>query len=421
VKFLLVKHIVKNKMELLALSAIELAKKSNAGSSKKISNYIKDKNSSELNFYTMVKICKVLFPNDFYWVLNKYCLEVELSKNVRMAIDYCSTNNQISTGNKLLKKVKDKEIKDVYKLVFGRMEEIKTTDGKTEPKVKPEEILLKLKEIKVKSPELKVLVQLLQSYAYQDQEKYVLCYESFSGLSEDIKKIKNVYFNHSLRIRHTELAGYICLRVFGDIPTSRKYCEELINNTLIEIGYKGSAYYTLGTSYMFEDFEKAAYYFDCSITAFQNSSRAGIESLIENYFKPKLYIMHGKYTGFETDDKSLMAYLYARLKNGKKALEYLEEYLKENEVSPFTNFIKGLIFKDPKLLSDSMARYELRGEMFFINLPRYALLELGEPNYLINDRIKYKMKIFEGMDDFEKDFSRNVSSIDPYRFQRQLS
>lgn len=405
-------------MDKLGVSTRDLAKKCKFKDHKKISNFLKG--SSELNFYAMIKICQILFSNNSYEVLNSYVLEVNRLVNKKAALEYCSTNRQLSIGYKLLESLKDEEWKEVYTLVFGRVDEIKTSEGRMVVKIAPEEVLAALKEIKVQSPELKVMVQILQSYAYQDLKKYALCYESFSGLNNSIKGVSNTYFKHSLQIRHTELAGYLCLRVFGDIKTSRKYCEELIENNLIEVGYKATAYYILGTSYMFESLEKSITYLNLSVEAYKQSARAGVEVYLENYIIPLVYIINNQFTKVKTTDNSLLAFMHIKLNNTSKARAYLNTFLIENPVSPFVLYIKGLIEKDIDLLADSLARYDETGEMFFINLPRLTLLRLGEPKRYVNGMIRHKVKSFEGMDDFEKTNIRNVSSIDDFRYKRQF-
>jgi len=396
----------------------DLAEKCKFKDHKKIFNFLEG--ISELNFYDMIKICQFLFSNQAYEVLNIYALEVKRIANKKVALEYCSTNRQLTIGYKLLESLDDEAWIEVYTLLFGRVEEIKTPEGEIEVKIKPEEILSKIKELKVKSEELKVLVQILQSYAYQDLEKYALCYESFNGIETDLKKVTNMYFKHALQIRHTELAGYLCLKVFGDISTSRKYCKELIKNNLIEIGYKATAYYILGTSYMFEDICKCITYLNLSIDAYKLSARAGSEIYIENYIIPLAYTFHNQFNKVKTTDKSLLAYLHTKLNKDMEAMEYLDDFLNENEESPFTLFVRGLILKDLDLLADSLARYDEKGEMFYINLPRLTLLKLGEPKRYVNGMIKHKVKSFEGMDEFEKNNFRNVSSLNDFRYKRQF-
>jgi hypothetical protein len=405
------------KMEQLGISQRQLSKKCGFKDHKKISNFMKEEKEkrTEINFHSMIMISNILFPEDPYELLNKYALQVQQPINKKSAIEYCSMNRQIETGYKLLETFKDveqlQEWVPLYKLLFDRVS----------GKISPEEVNELAFEVKVKSPELKALYRILVAYAFQDQKKYDLCYESFNGVERLIDQATIPYIKHSLAIRHTELAGYICLRVFGDIKTSRKYCKELIQNSLVESGYKGTAYYILGTSYLFENVDKAIFHLECSAESFKQSARKETATFIENYMIPLAYIIHEQFTKVKTTDKSLLAFLNAKTNNTKAAIDYLEEYIEENESTPFTRFVRGLALKSPELLMDSMGMYDATGEMFFINLPRFELIKLGVPKFLVNGIIKYKMKSFEGVDEFEKTYFRNVSSIDSFRYRRKSS
>ncbi|MBH0158744.1 hypothetical protein IHV10_20375 [Fictibacillus sp. 5RED26] len=423
-----VRHIIDQQMAVLGISVRGLASLCNFKDRKKISNYIKGK--SELNFYAMIKICKVLFKENPYDVLNLYALEVKRLVNIKTALEYCSMNRQLDIGDKLLDKLKDMtnpkkknylsimEWVEVYQLLFGRVK-IKQSDGSLKSKIGPEEVLTKLKEIKVKPPELKILLQLLQSYVYQDQEKYDFCYASFDGITDEIKKIKSSeYFKISLEIRFKELAGYICLHVFGDFETCRSYSKELIANSEVEIGYKATAHYNLGTSYMFESLDKAIYHFHQSLDLLKGTTRS--DTHIKDYLIPLTYIIHNKFSKVKTQDKSLLAYLYIKTNDCKEGLRILESFITENgEKTAFTQFVKGLATMDIELLSDSMSLYENKRDMVFIHLPRISLKGLGLPECLIDDRIKYKIKSFKGVDEFEKSSFRNISSINGFRHKRE--
>lgn len=441
-----VRHELLKQMDKLGYSRRKLAKVAGFSDHSKLSDHLNENVASELNFDAMVDVANVLYENPCV-ILNQYALEVERDMNKKAALEYCSMNRQLETGNELLRQLrksnkddndhdnnnvinkkndKDNDKKgnlsewiEVYDLVYKRVK-VKQPDGTIGPTITPEEVLNKLKEIKVKPPELKILLQMLQSYAYQDQKKYELCYASFEGINSLMKEVTIEYFKSSLEIRHKELAGYLCLRVFGDIKTSRKYSSDLTGNPKVGVGYKATAHYILGTSYMFESLEKAVYHFESSIELFNKSTRPESKVFIQNYLLPLVYIMHNEFTmGAKTTDKSLLAYLNAKTNNSKKALEYLEEYIAENGTTPFTQFVKGVATNDYKLLSDSMSRYDEIGEMFYIHLPRFSLIGLGLPKDLINDRIKYKLKSFEGVEEFEKTYFRNVSSIDSFRYKRQ--
>lgn len=407
------------RMDKLGISKRQLAKKCQFKDHKKISNFMKDEKEkrTEINFHSMVMISNVLFPEDPFLLLNNYALQVKKPINKKEAISYCSMNKQLETGYKLLETFNDVEqLQDwieVFKLIFDRMND--------DVKITPEEIIEKAFEIKVKSPEMKILYRILVAYAYQDQKKYDICYELFNGLSPLIEKISIPYVKRAIKIRHTELAGYMCLRVFGDIKTARTYCKDTLNEVSLEPGFKGTAYYILGMSYMFESMEKAIFNFECAAETFRDSARPEVETYMRNYMIPKTYIIHDQFTKVKTTDKSLLAFMNAKTNNPMDALDYLEEYLQDNEPSAFTVFVRGLALKDPETLMDAMGLYDVSGEMFYINLPRFEMLKLGVPKFLVNGIIKHKMKSFEGVDEFEKTYFRNVSSINSFQYKRRFS
>jgi hypothetical protein len=443
-----VRHELLKQMDKLGYSRRKLAKVAGFSDHSKLSDHLNENVASELNFDAMVDVANVLYENPCV-ILNQYALEVERDMNKKAALEYCSMNRQLETGNELLRQLrksnkdnndhdnnnvtnkknskdKDNDKKgnlsewiEVYDLVYKSVK-VKQPDGSFAPTITPEEVLNKLKEIKVKPPELKIMLQMLQSYAYQAQKKFELCYASFEGINNLIKQVTIEYFKSSLETRYKELAGFLCLMVFGDIKTSRKYSCDLTNNPKVGVGYRATAHYILGTSYMFESLEKTVYHLEKSIELFTKSTRPETNIFLKNYLLPLAYIIHNEFTmGAKTTDKSLLAYLNAKLNNNKKALEYLDEFVQENGTTPFTQFVKGVVTNDYRTLSDSMARYEEKGDMFYVHLPRFSLIGLGFPKDLINDRIKYKLKSFEGVEEFEKTYFRNVSSIDSFRYKRQ--
>ncbi|MDM5335800.1 AimR family lysis-lysogeny pheromone receptor [Fictibacillus enclensis] len=406
-----VKELVTKQINRLDLSFRQVAK---AVGQNHTSLYNFVNRDTEMKFHSFVPIAYYLFPDNYQEIIGEYALQVKQPKNKKAGIEYCELSGQVEKGRKLLEKFQEEESLQewipLYDLLFLRKEK----------KLNPKELIEQSFELKVSSPELKILYRLMVGYAYNDLYKFEVCYELLEGLKPLIEQVTNGYMRLSLMVRHNELMGHLSLHVFGDIQTSRQYNSELIAADLVEIRYKGSAHYGLGCSYIFENYEKSVFHFEQAIELLEKSGRVETAKYVSNFWLALTHITHDRFSKVQTDDQSLVAYMYAKCSNTCKALYYLDSYEKENPISPFTVFVRGLALRDPLIIIDSMARYDSIGEVFLKNYARFAAIELGLPKNFINGIIKYDLKNFEGVEDFEKTFYRNVSSLDAVRVRRQF-
>lgn len=218
-----------------------------------------------------------------------------------------------------------------------------------------------------------VLKELLEIYCYYYKKQYSIMFEKAETVLQDLHNIKNSYLQDSFKLKFNEVMANAYLYAKGDIKSARDYANEVKNSNLVCEKFKFNAYYILGTSYMFENFQTSMDYFLKYIDYISPWAEQKYIDRVINDDIAFLKVYWGKVGDFYTNDPLSQAYFEAKYGDKQKALTLIN-----GQEGGYAEFIKAVALDDPTMLFNSMIAFErFEKNLFLYRLP---LIELKNYN-----------------------------------------
>lgn len=255
-------HIL-NQLDLKRMGQRKLAKIAGVSEST-ISRFLNDKD--ELNFESILKIIKFLFPNKEKEYMAEYAI-TQKSMNARYCMEYCMihrlwyiTEDIIETLYESTNPL-DREWAKIYDLELLRVNK----------RVDYDQLLLELKRYYPRSIEVQILHTFVTAYIYYDMNKHNLLFELLDGVEKQIEQVKSQFMKDCFNIRLGLLLNSYFLYQ-NDIEKARMYSLKVIDQDVAD-HVKGIAYLYLGESYLYEDYSKSKNYLNKAYQLFLETQR----------------------------------------------------------------------------------------------------------------------------------------------------
>ncbi|GAA0378641.1 AimR family lysis-lysogeny pheromone receptor [Bacillus horti] len=337
----------------------------------------------EINFESVLAIVKHLFPDGELSIMAEYVL-TQKSRNARFALEYCWMNDLDEQLDYLIQSLAtavnplDKEWAGMYELLKIRKSKAFT----------PVEMLKKVEVFKPKELEMDLLRVILKGYIYVDLQDFHSLSSYIPLIEEDVEKVKSSFIRDSFKVRIGLLMNYVSL-LKNDIIKAREYSTWVVEQNYYE-KKKGSAYYQLGYSYLFTDYEKASDYFQRAFTLFTRYQKASyIEavnrdvSFLNSYWK-----IDRAFTYENKDYQTKSDYLYYLIQKGD--LTEARILISGIDVSALADYDKafyyyhfGLIENDLTSFRQSVRWFKKIGDQFHLQLPLEELKKLKEDQLVL--------------------------------------
>jgi len=331
-----------------------------------------------LHLDKIIKLIRFLCPHKELELMYEICnlvLETEKPYIIREAMEYCSTarfldvldkiiENQLMEGNK-----ENKELAKVYSLVMRYQQTRRNFDDvfydieHTIPSRVCSKLLLK---------SIKCLI-LQHKKEFSHMERILREAETlFDELDCEDDFILNSY-----KVRFTEIKATVALNVYSDFKKARKLAKRVIDSDICAI-FKVHSYYTIGNSYLFDDYDATMNYFKQYYDLLLLDGRTESAKIVKEQDMVFAKIVHGQeLETIKTSDISEIAHLEARWGDKQKALKLIEQAVKEQGMSVFKQYYKALALDDPVLLYESLITFINSGLKFYANLVHRDLLKFG--------------------------------------------
>lgn len=336
----------------------------------------------KFDFFTLSIILTRHFKHEHRFrrnVLFKYCESIKGNLNIRLALEYAHAMGEFDLLEYLINKAKDstsnenKEWADAYELLYKR-----GTEG-----LHGSDLLKVVEEKKkvFKTNEMKILLEMLFCYAAYDLGDYRLLQSYACLVKERIEEeIGNDFeFVKKSFITKINEAIYTVYLSLGKVNLTRECCEkmfyELQEGDMFHIS-QASMLFTLGESYIFENYEKSKFYLVQSIQLLQKyfgkdmrAKRERIEATLDFlkiYWHKELDILTPK-------DLSEQAHLEIKKGNNERAVQILDAiYREKGFLSDFQLFYLGLAKKDRGLMEQALVKFA-SNNIFYAQLPKKYL------------------------------------------------
>lgn len=328
-----------------------------------LSHFKKDR--TELKFPTLLRVAKFLFKNDYFQTFKVWCLHLNGPKNIRFALEYLAVNRQTEELRMLIDKIyklyptRDLiDWADCYSILLDYYNGVEVS-----------EVLNKLRLYTPKSTDTRILSSIIEVYCKNKCREYGSMQSLILGLEDSVKEIKEEYIRESFELRLSEILAYINLYRLNKPELARMHAEQIISSEICAT-LSASAYYIVGMSYLFSNYDECLgnilRYRDLLV---ELGREAGLAEVYNNDlpFINSVWNMHSERP--KTNDISEIAHYEAMKGNSEEALSLIEKVISEKGENGFKLYYKALATNDNALHLQSLIHFSKKGDMLYANLP----------------------------------------------------
>lgn len=337
--------------------------------------------TQEVSLSTVLELVRYLKPEMEKKMMIHFIKEVKKPSNIIIAMEYASTNRLIKTLTYLLKKFQDtsnhelKEYLSIYEIILDWQMSIS--------KLSLDEQILRVRKLKVTTPEGNVLVKLLEVYGYYCKDKFNLAYDLANDLLVIMEELESDYLKKSFSARLKETNSYLSLIILNDKEQAIKCALSTIKSK-IGSAYTAMAHYVIGTACMYDDYEKSKLHFEKAIKIYDKQE----DKYNVNEVRKELeYASAYHNANYEYKNPILKAYTSHSSQIGSDSILNDSD---TNTLSGLDLMFLGRLKHDKQLLIQSFTKFIQEKNMFNANKVKETLQEM-EVDTMILDNL---MNIF---------------------------
>jgi hypothetical protein len=338
-----------------------------------------DKEFDNLN--GLIKIVKYLFGDDEKKLMEQYSKEIDPNnKCARHMLEYLSVSRQLDSLKRLIDKMlecKNKESREWAKM-YSILHEWQTDFYGIDFL----DVLNRLNEIKTNIPELITLIDITRCNCFYKNKVYRVSFELSHSISRSLDYIKDDYIKSSYSVRYNEIMSYLALRVFNDHDKARIHAQSVLDYNVGK-SLNAYAYYILGCSYLFTEYDKSKEYLKESAKIYIDLNRIDAADNV----KEEIELLDIVW------DKDIFSVYYSReykyywLTRNNKVINVELETLNLEE--QFYLLIKGMKENNIDLILQSLIMFVKKGDLFLANLPKLELLKRGYNKDIIQSLLEF--------------------------------
>mgnify|MGYP001199935191 FL=1 len=326
-------------------------------------------NGIELSFQSLLNLSRFLYKDKYVHVMSKWCLNLRLPKNLKCSLEFLSSNLKLDELEELIQIIEEqydsRELKnwtEIYKIMLARQRNKDNLD-----------FIEDLRRFSPKTVETKILALIMELYYFYSIKDYTTMLKKSDELAHNFTVIKDDFIRSSFEARLYEIVAYTTLYNLVDYQSAREYANKIISKKICAV-FTLSAYYIVGMSFLFEDYDKCLHYLKIYEKLLQEYNFTAYLEVLHNQHIPFINNIWGKTTSSEEiDDISEKAHFEAKYGDKKRAIEFLNNI----EETPFRLYYRGIAENDPTLLLKSLVKFIKQGNKFYAKLP-YDILAKNE-------------------------------------------
>lgn len=332
----------------------------------------------ESQFDMVVSIIQFL-ENDTNTLIDQYCEEIKMPKNILYALEYCDRSNKLNLLELLIERSEGetlpelKEMRSLYTISLQRKR-----DGRKE---NLEKLLNEAKAIETTTVISQVFQKFIEIQLYYELKEYGIVRSSLKALK--VESIDNPFFNASFQWRLNQVEQSIALRFHADFEKSRSLSYDLLKMSDSKY-FHAFSYGNLGLSYAFTNKKEES-------LRFLNKSQqlygeAGMRNNAWDETIEFFKVLWDQPIALE-DIKSQknLALKLIKLGNGYQSVKIIDKMEEIEGKTPMGLYLRGLAMQDVDYHWQSLEMYiKDRGDKLFATLPRNELIRLNQNPYGVN-------------------------------------
>jgi tetratricopeptide (TPR) repeat protein len=312
-------------------------------------------------------------------LIDRYCEEINMAKNLLYAMEYCDRRNNLPLLERLIERSEGKTLPELREMrtLYGLSLQRKR-DGRIE---NLERVLLKVKSSEPSTSISQVFQKFVEIQIYNELKEYGIVRSILRELK--IERTDNTFFLESFQWRLNQVQQSIALRFHADFEKSRELAFELLRMSESKY-FHAFAYGNLGLSYAFTNKkEEALRYLNKSQQLY---SETGMKNDVWNETIEFFRISWGQPIELEDISSSKnLALRLIKLGNCYQSIKILDKIEEVEGQSPMSLYLRGLATQDENCHWRSLEIYiRDRGDKLFAILPRNELIRLNQNQCGVN-------------------------------------
>ncbi|GGE80389.1 AimR family lysis-lysogeny pheromone receptor [Priestia taiwanensis] len=324
------------------------------------------RNGTEMNFISLYRISELLseYANeDCSHFLNESCMNLERPGNCKKALEYLAVNGRSPELGRLLDKLKkttNREILDWTEAYSINL--MYLTD------VPEDEFLQAVREYKPKHRETRLFKLVLEIYYHFRRKNYTDIFELTKVAKRELEKVEDEFLHDSYECRINLLLGCAYLYHLNKPNEARTLFHKIIN-TEYSTGVKAGAYYHIGMTFLYKDFNLCMHFIHKHREEMLRFNR--IEQINKVDFQDFPFIANvwdKPFTINKKTDLAEVAHYEAKHGNRELAKNILVNLIQEKGGSGFQYYYLALAENDDNLMLKSLTVFLKGGSRFFARL-----------------------------------------------------
>ncbi|MBW3113538.1 AimR family lysis-lysogeny pheromone receptor [Bacillus sp. MCCB 382] len=338
------------------------------------------KKKTELNFKSLLKLCKIVFPRKYIDVLADWTLILTKPSNVKVALEFLAANRKIDHLKSFHSKKETftskctKELIEAYYTMIPHLESSFTSSHL--PKITE-------KQKEVKSQEALVILEICEVYYYSTIGEIGNVVTNLEKVKNRLSLISDSLLNELYMNRIEEVESVVMLYNKADTVKARSLCEKIIKD---ESGFYcatflADAYYRIGMSFLFESPDMCLKNLKKAKELYLKDNKEGSAKNIDKNEVTFAKIFWGLKI-LETDEleDSYTAFVLAKSDRKEEAIRVIKEL---NQDSPFTKYYSGIATGNNNELLESLLMFRNKGNYFYAQLPKLLLDECEDMKAIV--------------------------------------
>lgn len=335
-----------------------------------------------LHLDKIIALIRFLCPEKEIDLMRKICLlTVHTNKLyiIREAMEYTSTarmlnelitivENQLASENK-----ENKELAKIYKIAHAFQSKSSSYD----------ELLYQIENIIPARNYARLFAKIIKCILLHYKKEFAHMERVYNEAEVLLNNLdfEDDFILRSYKIRLIEIKSIIALNVYSDLQTARKLANQVIESEICAV-FKVHSYYTLGQTYLFDDYNKCMTYYKKYHDLLLLDGREKSAKIVREQDMVFAKIVHGReLETITTTDVSELGHLEARWGDRDKALALLERSEKEQGESVYKFYYKALAERDPRKLFESLILFINSGLKFYANLVHRDLTKFEDSTW----------------------------------------
>ncbi len=335
-------------------------------------------NGQEIALWMILDITRYLDKENEIEIMRQCCYEAT-KKNIKTAFEYAHSKKLDSMTCHLIGKTISGNNRELREWAIVYEWQLRSKYSRVYSEV---EYLEMLKQLQPNSHDLKTLLLILEMLCFYYSNKFDLSLHYIQKISNMLPDIKDPFIRKAFLSRTDEALANMHLKYENNIEKSREYATKLVE-TNFSINSATNGYFILGLSYLYESYDKSAWFFEKGIGLNKSKDRF----FVADDLKEQLAILNLYWDKPVPKEYVVTDFIKSVIKQ-----DSLKKYYDHDYYSAWAFYFDGRREASREKLLLSLHVFCDKKDYFRANLPKIELLNMGVDYNILKREVKISEK-----------------------------